>query len=157
MQALLLFIFVLDSSELSELDHLGVNLAGYCNLTELLFKYLHQSETTLFTHLDRVLLLHECDILKFIWCHYEADTLTCTGDTCCTTDTVDILFNLTREIPLKDPIDALEVETTRRNISANQQTSAFVLSFIKAEEVDLTITVVHVSVKLEYHAIVQGL
>jgi len=121
MQSFLFLVFVVNGSELAEMDHLHVLFASSSSFTQLSLKHFHESEATLLILLDPILLLHEGNITKFIGCHHEAQTLSGTGNSSRATNTIHILLDLTGQIPLQDPVDAFEVETTRCHISANEQ------------------------------------
>ena len=90
------------------------------------------------------MLLHVCDIAT-LWRHHEAQTLTSRGDSSRPSNSVYILLDLTREIPLHDPLDMLEVKTPRGHICTDQQAC---LSFVEAKVVLLPLTMVHVSMEL---------
>ena len=119
MYSFLLLICVFDILQLSKLDKLRINLSINSFFSQLLFEEFHQGESTLLKHGDLELLLEEADIFKFVRVHDEAETLTGTCNSGSATYPIDVLLDLAGEIPLNDPVDALEIETSRSYVGAD--------------------------------------
>jgi len=153
MNTLVLLIGVIDVLQSFELDSMGLMTFSLSFLLPRRLKHPCQVESVFVVNLDVVLLLHVLDIVRFLR-HHEAQTFTRGGDTSCSSNSVHVLLDLTREVPLDDPSDIFEIKSTRSNIGAHEKTAFF---FVETEEVDFTVTVVHVSVQLEHVAIKQRL
>ena len=70
---------------------------------------------------DLVLLFHVCDVF-FLVRHHKAEILSSGGNSGSATNTIHVFFDLTGKVPLNDPVDTLEVEASRSDISADEET-----------------------------------
>lgn len=88
--------------------------------------------------------------------HNERQRLACRRNSCGSTDTVNVLLNLTRQVILQNPVDVLEVETAGRHIGADEHATGILGSvtaltseqLIERKVVGLTILVLQVTVQL---------
>ena len=92
------------------------------------------------------------NVTLFLW-HDEAKSATLGCYSCCSTDSVHILFDLTAQVELNYPSDILEIQTTGSYIGADKDRSNFSIStfwcgLIKSEEVLLSFSVLHITMKL---------
>ena len=84
--------------------------------------------------------------------HHEAQRRSRGGNPGRSTDAINVFFNLTGEVILKNPGHALEVEASRRHVGADEHAALLALSWfdlIKSKVVHLPMFMVHITMQLE--------
>jgi len=102
-------------------------------------------------HIDSISLLHHANIFIFTWALHEAKRLTTASHARCTTDSIDILLDLTRQIKVQHPRDIFEVETARCNIRADKRT---LFIFVEASIGDFALRMVHITMQLVHKIVI---
>lgn len=94
--------------------------------------------------------------------HEEGQSRALACNSGCSTNSVDVFFDLAAGVVLDYPGNALEIETTRGNVGADHDRSyrlviVLGLGLVESEEVLLSLLVLHLTMKLANIALKQNL
>lgn len=144
MYTFLLFINILDCFELSETDNHRIYSLCFCVLNQFGLEKRTQDDSFFLNQIDFVLFLQELNIIQFSR-HNEANTLALWCNTRSASNSVNIFFDWTWQVPLQNPFNCFKVKPTGSDIRANEQ-ALFI--FIELKVVFLAFRVFHIPMQL---------